>query len=32
MALTGNVIQNPNGFNWDVLANWSTYKETLDAI
>jgi TonB-linked SusC/RagA family outer membrane protein len=27
LSLTGKVIQNPNGLNWDVLANWSTYKE-----
>lgn len=32
VALNGSVIKNPNGFNWDVLANWSTYKETLKSI
>lgn len=32
VALTGSVLKNPNGLNWDVLANWSTYKETLKKI
>ncbi|GAB3019657.1 SusC/RagA family TonB-linked outer membrane protein [Spirosoma pulveris] len=27
LSLTGKVLVNPNGLNWDVLANWSTYKE-----
>ncbi|GAB4047819.1 SusC/RagA family TonB-linked outer membrane protein [Spirosoma litoris] len=27
LSLTGKVLTNPNGLNWDVLANWSTYKE-----
>ncbi len=29
VSLTGSPIKNKNGFSWDVLANWSTYKETL---
>lgn len=32
ISLSGSVIKNTNGFNWDVLANWSTYKETLKDI
>ncbi len=32
IALTGSILKNPNGLNWDVLANWSTYKETLKEI
>jgi len=32
VALTGSVLKNPNGLSWDVLANWSTYKETLKEI
>lgn len=27
LSLTGKVLRNANGLNWDVLANWSTYKE-----
>lgn len=27
LSLTGKVLSNPGGLNWDVLANWSTYKE-----
>jgi TonB-linked SusC/RagA family outer membrane protein len=27
LSLTGKVLVNPSGLNWDVLANWSTYKE-----
>ncbi|MCX6217079.1 SusC/RagA family TonB-linked outer membrane protein [Spirosoma sp.] len=27
LSLTGKVLTNPSGLNWDVLANWSTYKE-----
>ncbi|GAB2594251.1 SusC/RagA family TonB-linked outer membrane protein [Spirosoma areae] len=27
LSLTGQVLRNPNGLNWSVLANWSTYKE-----
>ena len=32
VSLSGSVLKNPNGLNWDVLANWSTYKETLKSI
>jgi TonB-linked SusC/RagA family outer membrane protein len=32
VALTGSALKNPTGLNWDVLANWSTYKETLKEI
>ena len=32
LTLKGSVLQNSNGLNWDVLANWSTYKETLKEI
>jgi TonB-linked SusC/RagA family outer membrane protein len=32
VALTGSVLKNPNGLNWDVLANWSTFKERLKEI
>jgi TonB-linked SusC/RagA family outer membrane protein len=32
VSLTGSPIKNPNGFSWDVLVNWSTYKETLKSI
>ncbi|MDF7817212.1 SusC/RagA family TonB-linked outer membrane protein [Runella sp. MFBS21] len=32
IAVSGNVIKNANGFNWDVLANWSTWQETLREI
>ena len=32
LSLTGSPIKNPNGFSWDVLVNWSTYKETLKDI
>jgi TonB-linked SusC/RagA family outer membrane protein len=32
LSLTGTPIKNRNGLTWDVLANWSTYKETLTEI
>ena len=32
VALNGTVLQHPEGLSWDVLANWSTYKETLEGI
>ncbi|MBB5634441.1 TonB-linked SusC/RagA family outer membrane protein [Pedobacter cryoconitis] len=32
ISLNAAVIKNPGGFNWDINANWSTYKETLKAI
>jgi len=27
ISLTGKPIQSKSGFNWDILVNWSTYKE-----
>jgi hypothetical protein len=32
LSLTGTVLRNPGGLNWEVLANWSTYRETLKEI
>ena len=32
LSLTGQVLRNRNGLNWDVLANWSTFKEKLTEI
>ena len=32
VAVTGAVLANPDGLNWDISANWSTYKETLKEI
>jgi TonB-linked SusC/RagA family outer membrane protein len=32
VSLTGSPIRNKNGFSWDVLVNWSTYKETLEEL
>ncbi len=32
LSLTGNVLRNTNGLNWDVLVNWSTFKENLVSI
>lgn len=32
LALTGSALRNVNGLNWDVMVNWSTYKETLRDI
>jgi TonB-linked SusC/RagA family outer membrane protein len=32
LSLTGTVLRNPSGLNWEVLANWSTYRETLSEI
>ena len=32
LSLTGKPIRNANGFNWDVLANWSTFTERLTEI
>jgi TonB-linked SusC/RagA family outer membrane protein len=32
IALTGSPIKNANGFNWDVLANYSTFQEKLTDI
>lgn len=32
VALTGQALKNPNGLNWNVGANWSTYQEKLKEI
>lgn len=32
VSLTANPIRNKNGFSWDVLLNWSTFKETLEEL
>lgn len=29
ISVTGNPIQTANGFRWDVLLNWATYKEVF---
>ena len=32
VALTGSPLKNPDGLNWDVVANYSTYQEKLTEI
>jgi TonB-linked SusC/RagA family outer membrane protein len=32
IGLQGSILRNPNGLNWDVNINYSTYKETLKSI
>ncbi len=32
IALSGTPVKNPGGFNWDILANYSTYQERLTEI
>ena len=32
LSVTGTPIKNLNGFNWEILANWSTFKERLTEI
>lgn len=32
ISLSGTPIKNQGGFTWDVLANWSTYKETYEEL
>jgi TonB-linked SusC/RagA family outer membrane protein len=32
ISITGTPIQAKNGFRWDVLMNWSTYKEVFTAF
>lgn len=32
LTVNGSPIKNARGFSWDILANWSTYKETLQSI
>lgn len=32
VSMTGSILENQKGLNWDVMVNWSTYKETLKDI
>jgi len=32
LTLSGTPLRNPTGLTWDVLVNWSTFKETLKEI
>lgn len=32
ITVNGAVLRNPEGLRWNVAANWSTYKETLEEI
>jgi TonB-linked SusC/RagA family outer membrane protein len=32
LELTGAVLKNPDGLNWDVNLNYSTYRETLKSV
>ncbi len=32
LSVTGKALRLQNGLTWDVLANWSTYKETLQSV
>nr|WP_183979485.1 SusC/RagA family TonB-linked outer membrane protein [Runella defluvii] len=32
LSITGTPIKNLNGLNWEILANWSTFKERLTEI
>jgi TonB-linked SusC/RagA family outer membrane protein len=32
VSISGSPLRNPDGLNWDVLVNWSTYRETLKEI
>jgi len=32
LSLTGNVIKSKSGFNWDILLNWSTYRQTYKEL
>jgi len=32
VTLNGSILKNPDGLNWDIGANYSTYKETLKEI
>jgi len=32
VSISGSPIKNSDGFNWDVLVNWSSYRETLKEI
>ena len=32
VSLSGSPLKNAGGLSWDVLVNWSTYKETLEEL
>ncbi len=32
VSLSGTPVRNPNGISWDVLVNWSTYKDVYDEL
>jgi len=32
LTFSGSPLKSARGLNWDILVNWSTYKETLDKI
>jgi TonB-linked SusC/RagA family outer membrane protein len=32
LSLTGSPLRNPKGLNWDVMVNWSTFKETYKEL
>lgn len=32
VVLNGSPVRNSSGFSWDVMVNWSTYKEYIDEI
>jgi TonB-linked SusC/RagA family outer membrane protein len=32
LVLKGTPFSNPQGFSWDVMVNWSTYREYIDEI
>ncbi len=32
VVLKGTPLANPQGFNWDIMVNWSTYREYIDEI
>lgn len=32
VSVSGSPVRNGNGFNWDLVVNWSTFKEVLDEL
>jgi TonB-linked SusC/RagA family outer membrane protein len=32
LSLTGSPLRNPKGLNWDIMINWSTFKETYKEL
>jgi outer membrane receptor protein involved in Fe transport len=32
VVLKGTPLSNPDGLNWDIMVNWSTYREYIDEI